>query len=163
MLNSTSSNQVSDMWGWYSEWCEQLCPVAYAKDTKALLGCVVDHDDTLERGPDTKLGHGFEDTVRLWEGTFGHPYETAGCMYRGSKPVNLPAPPFSEGTGSSKMLESVPTIFPWDFHMADHNPIKYPVLIPRNVLQVLFWSVVTLTSLENVVPGILYTCITSNF
>ncbi|CAK9255445.1 unnamed protein product [Sphagnum jensenii] len=70
----------------------QLSPIAYTKDTKALLGCIVDHDDTMERGPNTKLGHGFEDTIKLWESTFGTSYERAGSMYRGSKPVNLPAP-----------------------------------------------------------------------
>ncbi|CAM6045164.1 unnamed protein product [Sphagnum compactum] len=70
----------------------QLSPIAYTRDTKALLGCIVDHDDTMERGPNTKLGHGFKDTIKLWESTFGTSYERAGSMYRGSKPVNLPAP-----------------------------------------------------------------------
>lgn len=114
----------------------QQVPVAYARDTEAILGCVVDHHDNLERGPDTKLGNGFEDTARLWESTFGHPYEKAGTLYRASKPVNLPAPPASEVTGTTHVLERVPAILPWDFSRTDENAKKYPVLSPRHVSQV---------------------------
>jgi len=62
---------------WHSH---QLSPVAYAKDTKALLGSVV---DSVERGPGTKLAQdGFDHTATLWESTFGNSYEKAGSMYR---------------------------------------------------------------------------------
>jgi hypothetical protein len=98
----------------------------------------VDHQDNLERGPGTKLENGFEDTARLWESTFGHPYEKAGTLYRGSKPVNLPAPPASEVTGSTQVLERVPVILPWDFRSKDENVAKYPVLSPRHVSEVAF-------------------------
>ncbi|KAG0591822.1 hypothetical protein KC19_1G204700 [Ceratodon purpureus] len=114
----------------------QQVPVAYAKDTESIIGCVVDHHDNLERGPGTKLGNGFEDTARLWESTYGHPYEKAGTLYRGSKPVNLPAPPASEVTGSTQVLERVPVILPWDYRCKDENAVKYPVLSPRHVSQV---------------------------
>jgi hypothetical protein len=121
----------------------QLSPIAYTRDTKALLGCIVDHDDTMERGPNTKLGHGFEDTIKLWESTFGTSYEKAGSMYRGSKPVNLPAPrppaPSESSSDSNyKALENVtiPVSLPWDFKPSDTNQTMFPFLSRRNVLQV---------------------------
>ncbi|KAG0613348.1 hypothetical protein M758_6G096300 [Ceratodon purpureus] len=117
---------------WHSH---QLSPMSYAKDTKALLGSVADHDSYLERGPGSKLGNGFEDTARLWESTFGHSYEKAGSMYRNTKPVNMPPPPVSE-LKNSLVLEKPPSFLPWDHRAADHNPTKYPVLTPRHVLQV---------------------------
>lgn len=112
----------------------QLSPIAYARDTKALLGCVVDHDDTMERGPHTKLGDGFEDTTRLWESTFGHPYERAGSMYRGSKPVNLPAPPH-DSHEEQEIFENLPVAMSYEYPMPDVNA-KFPLLSPRRVVQV---------------------------
>lgn len=120
----------------------QLAPVSYAKDTKALLGFMADHDDTYERGgPGTKVGHAFEDTARLWESTFGLSYERAGSMDRNSRPVNVPPPPVSD-LKTSCFLDKPPSILPWDFRIADHNPTKYPVLTPRHILQVHFSSIV---------------------
>ncbi|XP_024394182.1 glycine-rich domain-containing protein 2 isoform X1 [Physcomitrium patens] len=114
----------------------QLSPVSYAKDTKALLGCIADHDGTLaERGPGSKLEKDFEDTAKLWESTYGLSYERAGCMYRNTKPVNVPPPPVSD-IRTSFVIERPPSILPWDYRMADHNPTKYPILTPRHVLQV---------------------------
>lgn len=102
------------------------------------MGCLVDYDNPLDRGPGPKLGIGFEDTVRLWESTFGHPYVSAGSMCRGLKPVNLPAVPLgSDVSCSTAFLESIPAILPWDFRVADQNTTKYPGLAPRHVLQVL--------------------------
>lgn len=112
----------------------QVSPVAYAKDTKALLGCVVDHDDSMERGPDTKLGNSFDDTSRLWESTFGHPYERAGSMYRGSKPVNLPAPPH-DGSDGQQILEWKPVTLSSEYRLPDINR-KFPLLVPRRIVQV---------------------------
>lgn len=109
--------------------------MSYAKDTKALLGSVADYDSFLERGPGSKLDHGFEDTARLWENTFGLSYEKAGSMYHNTKPVNVPPPPVSE-LRNSLVLEKPPAYFPWDYRATDHNPTKYPVLTPRHVLQV---------------------------
>lgn len=111
----------------------QVSPVAYARDTKALLGCVVDHDDSMERGPNTKLGDSFEDTTQLWESTFGHPYERAGSLYKGSKPVNLPAP--HDGSDGQQILEWVPVTLPSEFRLPDVN-LKFPCLVPRRIVQV---------------------------
>ena len=123
----------------------QLSPVSYAKDTKALLGSVADHDNTLDRGPGSKLGHGFEDTARLWESTFCLSYEKAGSMYRNSKPVNVPPPPASE-LKNSLVLEKPPAFLPWDYRVADHNPTKYPILAPRHVVQVQFKTLILFSS-----------------
>jgi hypothetical protein len=97
----------------------------------------------MERGPNTKLGHGFEDTIKLWESTFGTSYERAGSMYRGSKPVNLPAPrppaPSESSSDSNyKALENmtIPVSLPWDFKPSDNNQRMFPFLSRRNVLQV---------------------------
>ena len=107
--------------------------MAYARDTTALFGCVMDHDDNMERGPDTELEEGFESTTRLWERTFGRPYERAGSMYRGAKPVNLPAPPHD----GQEILERVPVALSApDFHSSDENYPRFPFLVPRRVLQV---------------------------
>lgn len=79
---------------------------------------------------------GFELTARLWENTFGISYEKAGCMYRNTKPVNVPPPPVSD-LKNSLVLEKAPaSLLPWDHRVPDHNPTKYPVLTPRHVLQV---------------------------
>lgn len=109
--------------------------MAYARDTKALFGCVIDHDDNMERGPQTELEEGFESTTRLWENTFGRPYERAGSMYRGAKPVNLPAPPH-DGHDGQEILESVPVALSPDFRSPDVNYPRFPLLVPRRVLQV---------------------------
>lgn len=129
----------------------QLAPVAYVKDTKALLECIPDYDDTYERGgPGSKLVQGFEDTARLWESTFGLSYERAGSMYRNTRPVNVPPPPVSDPCMKSALYEKPPTILPWDFREADQNPTKYPVLTPRHVLQVMIpissWLVLNYSS-----------------
>lgn len=112
----------------------QVSPIAYAKDTMTLMGSVVDHDDSMERGPHTKLGDGFEDTTRLWESTFGQPYERAGSLYRGSKPVNLPAPPHDDHDGE-QIVEWIPGILSSDYRLSDVNA-KFPLLVPRRIVQV---------------------------
>uniref|UniRef100_A0A7I4FBT1 GRPD C-terminal domain-containing protein n=1 Tax=Physcomitrium patens TaxID=3218 RepID=A0A7I4FBT1_PHYPA len=118
---------------WHSH---QLAPVAYAKDTKSLLGSVADYGTgTVDRGPGSKVGQVFEDTARLWESMFGLSYERAGSMYRNFKPVNVPPPPVFE-LKNSLVLEKPPTFLPWDARVADQNPTKYPVLTPRHVVQV---------------------------
>lgn len=111
------------IWHWH-----QLLP----KDTKALFGSVAEHENTV---PGSRVGHGFEDTARLWESAFGLSYEKAGCMYRNTKPVNVPPPPVSQ-MKNSLVLEKPPSFLPWDHRVPDHNPAKYPVLTPRHVLQV---------------------------
>ncbi|CAM6126838.1 unnamed protein product [Calypogeia fissa] len=108
----------------------QLSPVSYAKDTEALLGCLMDHDDTMENGPNTKLGNGFQDTVRLWEKTFGLPYERAGAMPRGTQALN-PTPLPSEDGG----FERVPLALTWDYHPKNVN-LSLKVLSPRYVVEV---------------------------
>lgn len=118
----------------------QLSPVAYVKDTKALLECIADYEDVYERVHGSKVGHEFDDTARLWESTFGLSYERAGSMYGSTRPVNVPAPPVSDPCLKSSLYEKPPTILPWDFRLKDNNPTKYPVLTPRHVVQVIYSS-----------------------
>ncbi|OAE30292.1 hypothetical protein AXG93_3964s1050 [Marchantia polymorpha subsp. ruderalis] len=112
---------------WHSH---QLSPLAYANDTHALLGCVMDHDDTLEKGPNTKLDQGFQDTARLWENTFGQPYEKAGSMSRGTQPLS-PTPLPSDDGG----FERVPVALPWSYQPKDVNQYL-KILSPRYVVEV---------------------------
>ncbi|XP_024383677.1 glycine-rich domain-containing protein 1 [Physcomitrium patens] len=112
----------------------QLSPVAYARDTEALMGCVIHHDDSMERGPHTELEEGFDSTSRLWEDTFGQPYERAGTMYRGAKPVNLPAPPH-DGHDGQEILERVPAALSSNFRPPDVNT-RFRLLVPRRIVHV---------------------------
>ncbi|THG09096.1 hypothetical protein TEA_020396 [Camellia sinensis var. sinensis] len=72
---------------WHSH---QLHPVSYSKDLVAILGKVLEHDDTdSDRAEGKKLNVGFCETTRQWEETFGSRYWRAGAMYRGSTPSTL--------------------------------------------------------------------------
>ncbi|CAL5348940.1 unnamed protein product [Camellia sinensis] len=72
---------------WHSH---QLHPVSYSKDLVAILGKVLEHDDTdSDRAEGKKLNVGFCETTKQWEETFGSRYWRAGAMYRGSTPSTL--------------------------------------------------------------------------
>ena len=123
--------------------------MAYGKDTEALIGCIIDHDDNMERGPHTKLEECFERTKRLWENTFGLPYERAGSMYRGAKPVNLPAPPH-DGHDGQEILESIPAALSPDFRSPDVNFPRFPLLVPRRILQLCIFIKSAMDLMRNV-------------
>ncbi|KAG0504602.1 hypothetical protein KC19_N016200 [Ceratodon purpureus] len=127
----------------------QVSPVAYARDTKSLFGCIIDHDDNMERGPHSPLEDGFKCTTKLWENTFGRPYERAGSMYRGAKPVNLPAPPH-DGHDGQEILESIPVALSPEFHSPDMNYPRFPLLVPRQVLQVCIFKKSAIDLMKNV-------------
>eukprot|EP00897_Mesotaenium_endlicherianum_P003826 jgi/Mesen1/3471/ME000195S02622 len=55
----------------------QLAPACYARDTTAVLGRVLDHDDsdaTAARSAATRLHEGFAQTAALWERLYGAAY-----------------------------------------------------------------------------------------
>ena len=68
----------------------QLDPVAYNRDILTLTAKLLPHDDTdNNRDEGAKLTTGFRDTRKLWEETFGSPYEKTGAMYRGPTPASV--------------------------------------------------------------------------
>ena len=72
---------------WHSH---QLQPASYCKDLVAIMGKVLEHDDTdTDRAKGQKLDVGFSETTKQWEETFGSRYWKAGAMYRGSPPSPL--------------------------------------------------------------------------
>ncbi|EEF35015.1 glycine-rich domain-containing protein 1 [Ricinus communis] len=72
---------------WHSH---QLHPVAYCKDLVAIIGRVLEHDDTdSDRTKGKKLDTGFSGTTKQWGETFGSRYWRAGAMYRGRAPSLL--------------------------------------------------------------------------
>jgi len=89
----------------------QLDPVAYNRDLLVVAGRVLPHDDTDDnRDEGAKLRTGFQATKKLWEETFGSPYEKAGAMYGGPAPSSIaPSPGLPEnvmfGTTYLKLQE----------------------------------------------------------
>lgn len=72
---------------WHSH---QLCPVSYYNDMMALVGMVVQHDDTdSDRSLGKRLHDGFTETTKQFEEIFGLRYWRAGAMHRGSEPTPL--------------------------------------------------------------------------
>ncbi|CAK7347306.1 unnamed protein product [Dovyalis caffra] len=72
---------------WHSH---QLHPVSYCKDLVAIIGRVLEHDDTdSDRSKGKKLDTGFSGTTEQWEETFGSRYWKAGAMHRGDAPSSL--------------------------------------------------------------------------
>ncbi|XP_057975299.1 glycine-rich domain-containing protein 2-like [Malania oleifera] len=72
---------------WHSH---QLHPASYSKDTVAILGKVLEHDDTdSDRSKGKKLDVGFSSTTKQWEDTYGSRYQKAGTTYRGIAPSPL--------------------------------------------------------------------------
>lgn len=91
----------------------------------------MDHDDSMENGPNTTLGNGFQDTVRLWEKTFGLPYERAGSMPGGTQALSPTPLPADDGG-----FERVPLALTWDYHPQNVN-LNLKFLNPRYVVEVL--------------------------
>ncbi|TKY56366.1 Glycine-rich domain-containing protein 1 [Spatholobus suberectus] len=72
---------------WHSH---QVHPVSYCNDLVAIMGKVLEHDDTdSDRTKGQKLDVGFSETTTQWEETFASRYWKAGAMYRGSPPSPL--------------------------------------------------------------------------
>lgn len=68
----------------------QLHPALYCKDTTAISGMVLEHDDTNpDRTEGNKLDVGFMETTKQWEEVYGLRYWRAGTMYRGNAPSSI--------------------------------------------------------------------------
>lgn len=66
----------------------QLMTVAYRHDVAAILGYVLNHDDTdTDRSPGSKLTDSFANTRQLWKDAFDEEYTVSGAMYRGAPPA----------------------------------------------------------------------------
>ncbi|CAK9150613.1 unnamed protein product [Ilex paraguariensis] len=85
----------------------QLHPVSYCNDLVAILGKVLEHDDTdSDRTKGKKLDVGFSVTTKQWEETFGSRYWRAGAMYRGSAPSPLTRTPWTSNMMTKRVLAS---------------------------------------------------------
>lgn len=72
---------------WHSH---QLHPVSYCKDLVAIIGRVLEHDDTdSDRSKGKRLDTGFSGTTKQWEETFGSRYWKAGAMHGSDAPSPL--------------------------------------------------------------------------
>ena len=60
---------------------------AYETDCLSALGFLLDHDDSVnDRSEGSKLNSSYENTIRLYQETYGGPYPKPGAMYRGTPP-----------------------------------------------------------------------------
>ena len=65
----------------------QVHPHAYQRDTKAILGIVLKHDDSVtDRQQGSKLSNSDEETRKLWRSRFNVPFARPGSMFRGNPP-----------------------------------------------------------------------------
>ena len=71
---------------WHSH---QLHPLIYAADTTAILGHVLNHDDSVnDRSPGSKLNESHAKTRYLWSLAFpNEAHHQAGAMFRGTPPT----------------------------------------------------------------------------
>ncbi|KAL3735017.1 hypothetical protein ACJRO7_024217 [Eucalyptus globulus] len=85
----------------------QLNPASYCRDTVAIIGKVLGHDDTdSNRTKGGKLNAGFLQTTKLWEEAFGMSYWKAGAMHRGSAPSPPTITPIQLNTVAKKAVSS---------------------------------------------------------
>lgn len=65
----------------------QVHPSVYHKDTVAILGYLLKHDDSVnDRADGSKLNRSDQVTRRLWSDTFGVSFSRPGSMFRGDPP-----------------------------------------------------------------------------
>ena len=65
----------------------QLHPLIYKRDTEAVLGRMLNHDDSVtDRSPEAKLMMSDVTTRELWKTTFNEDFMVCGAMYRGDPP-----------------------------------------------------------------------------
>eukprot|EP01018_Ginkgo_biloba_P027905 Gb_32386 [translate_table: standard] len=104
----------------------QTFPVAYAKDTEWLEG--VFGGAAIERGPNSVSEEDLQETARLWEITFGEPYEKAGATFESIQSKPLPIPKALAGFNTPKPIY-------WEHQDLDVNK-KHETLEPRYVIEV---------------------------
>ena len=69
---------------WHSH---QLHPHMYNTDTIAILGKLLNHDDSVnDRAPNAKLAKSEKITRELWKSVFGVEFSKCGAMFRGEPP-----------------------------------------------------------------------------
>lgn len=69
---------------WHSH---QLSPSAYHRDTQAVLGRTLDHDDSVtDRSLGSKLSTSDDNTRVLWKETYQEDFPVCGAMFRGNPP-----------------------------------------------------------------------------
>ena len=87
---------------WHSH---QLHPLAYKRDTEAVLGRMLNHDDSVtDRTPDAKLMKSDVKTRDLWKATFDEDFMLCGAMYRGEPPFGRLAKVCDEQVNNSLLL-----------------------------------------------------------
>ncbi|XP_059629772.1 glycine-rich domain-containing protein 1-like [Cornus florida] len=90
---------------WHSH---QLHPVSYCKDQVAILGKVLQHNDTdSDRTKGKKLDVGSSETAKQWDEAFGSRYWRAGAMYRGSAPSPLTINLCALSNVGKKLVQSI--------------------------------------------------------
>ena len=66
----------------------QLFPISYERDTTAILGYLLNHDDeTTDRSPGSKLATSDLETRALWEQVYSENFVIPGVLNRGKSPV----------------------------------------------------------------------------
>jgi hypothetical protein len=66
----------------------QAHPIAYQKDTVAILGYILNHDDTTtDRSPESFLTQSDRETRAAWQQVYKESLPIAGAMYRGEPPA----------------------------------------------------------------------------
>eukprot|EP00271_Cylindrocystis_brebissonii_P020139 TRINITY_DN653_c0_g1_i1.p1 TRINITY_DN653_c0_g1~~TRINITY_DN653_c0_g1_i1.p1 ORF type:complete len:1019 (-),score=176.43 TRINITY_DN653_c0_g1_i1:385-3441(-) len=68
----------------------QRFPNAYARDTVAIVGKVIRHEEEENRTEGQRLAEGFSFSQVLWEKLFGTTYIRAGTLYCGKSPKEVP-------------------------------------------------------------------------
>ncbi|KAF8593499.1 hypothetical protein BDV93DRAFT_231523 [Ceratobasidium sp. AG-I] len=109
----------------------QLKHNAYRKDTLALIGQFVDHDDKIE---DNKLSDAYDKTAKYWEQRWGVPYHVCGCTHPPSRKLSNPVATLSKlFRGKDKAPPEFVNTFPHllsthdcdssDTHPSEHNSV----------------------------------------
>eukprot|EP00918_Siedleckia_nematoides_P100140 GHVU01218982.1.p1 GENE.GHVU01218982.1~~GHVU01218982.1.p1 ORF type:complete len:751 (-),score=52.34 GHVU01218982.1:111-2363(-) len=66
----------------------QAHPLAYARDTKAIFGHILNHDDTTtDRSPGSFLSQSDTETRAAWQHAYKENFPIPGVMYRGKSPA----------------------------------------------------------------------------
>ncbi|ELT88483.1 hypothetical protein CAPTEDRAFT_202493 [Capitella teleta] len=69
---------------WHSH---QLHPLLYRNDTGAILGRMLNHDDSVnDRSENSKLNSSDANTRDLWRKAYNEEFAACGCMFRGDPP-----------------------------------------------------------------------------
>lgn len=104
----------------------QNSPVAYARDVEWIDG--VFGGAAITRGPNNMSEEDLHETARLWEITYGRPYEKAGATFDSILSTPLPISKALGGLDNPKPMH-------WEYQEIDVNK-KHETLEPRHVMEV---------------------------